>query len=259
MIMKRATLISIFVVGVISASLAAFQSSAAVRVLREGTIWAARPIFRLGELAAAFLGRGGSEFESRIPSDDARVQALLFEREALLQENNHFRTALATAERAGLALRAADVIRYGRDPSGEFLIVAAGQNHGLASGDAAVDEQGAVVGFVVQVGQNVSRISVASNRSQAHDVLLLPGGARALARGLGGRTFMLDFIPLDTPVRVGDYAALAGRDLERALPLGRISAVNPGGNSAFQDVRAVLVVDPSRLRTVFVAESRERR
>ncbi len=258
--MKRSTLISFAVIGAVGASLVLFRSFAAVRILREAALSAARPILLLGERGAGLLGRGGSGGRDNVgPGDEERIAALLFERESLREENDRLRAALALAHRTGLALKGADVIRYGRDPGGEFLIIGAGENQGLATGNVIVDERGAAIGAVAEIGPNSARIAVASNAGQAHDVLLLPGGVQALGRGLGARAFALELIPLETPVRVGDYVVLRGYGLAQTLLLARISAVNRGVNSAFQDARAVLVADPSGLRTVFIVAENQNR
>ncbi len=181
----------------------------------------------------------------------ARAASYSFELERLREENAGLRDLLDLVKTQPQRV-VVSVTLYGREAGKEFLILGEGESLGIAQGDSVVDGAMRVVGVVRDAGTNHAKVSIGSNAGEVFEVVLVPSGVKALARGLGGRTFSIDLIPQGTPVRKGDFVViLAGAVAARNI-IAEITSFEPAGSGAFQNVRAVLVARPELMTEALV-------
>ncbi len=229
-------------------ALVIFPESSAVRLIRGGTLAALRPVMHIGSairLRAVPADAGGEEEEVRLRAEN----------EILRQENQRLRSALGLEQEIEPGLFGARVLSFGREFGKEYLLVSAPQDRLPAPGGFVVDAAGRVVGRVFESSAAGIKVRIASNPDETLDAEIIPGGGRTLARGIGNRTFLLDLVSNSAPVREGDFVAARIPGVNRLLLFGQVARANRSVNSAFQDIAAVLLVQPETLYEVFLLPS----
>lgn len=235
-----------------------------------------RPLFKT---AMWINSLGLSQEEINLREENGRLKAQVFELEQLKLENTALKKALSFKETSKLSLKGAKVIFYSQESGKEFLLIDQGREAGIKSGDLVIDAEQIFIGTVKEAGDGFSKVGVASNPGETFEIEItsLPGSSlrqlrscpaesgtaeellpglkiRALAKGLGARAFSIELLPLDTPVRKGDFAGLMNRD--RFLLLAEISGEKIVNGSAFKEARALLVVRPEMANEVFIISSK---
>lgn len=143
----------------------------------------------------------------------------------------------------------------GKDPSYWFqtIIVDRGENDGIIEGMVARNEKG-VVGQVIQVSANYSKILLANAPSSAIDAMVQKSRVRGILKGAGKNGFTLYYVLKNADVVVGDRIVTAGIGgvFPSGVPLGEVSAVRKKQRGMFQEIEVKPAVDFLRLETVFI-------
>lgn len=190
----------------------------------------------------AISGSAGDENETPAKAEVARLTA----------ENELLRRALRLGE-GKYQLEGSGVVHYRVEFGKEFLFIDKGKGQGVREGDIVVDSFGFLTGTVKEATEAGSHVEIISNPGQALEVEILPLGARALAKGIGARTLMLDLLPQGTPLRKGDFVNLLGiGGVRKSLAVGEVAGVRSDGDSSFMEVKAVIFSKPENLREVFI-------
>ncbi len=143
----------------------------------------------------------------------------------------------------------------GKDPSYWFqtVIVDRGENDGIVKGMVARDEKG-VVGQVIQVSPNYSKILLANAPSSAIDAMVQKNRVRGILKGAGKDGYVLYYVLKKADVAVGDKIVTAGIGgvFPTGVPLGTVSVVRKKQRGMFQEITVEPAVDFQRLETVFI-------
>lgn len=120
------------------------------------------------------------------------------------------------------------------DSGGPFmrsLIVTAGATQGVTKGQGVVDMQG-LIGRVVSVGPEASRIMLLTDPTSRVPVLVLPGNYRAMILGDNSDNPSLKFLGPGVKVKAGDRIITSGDGgyLPAGLPVGRVAAHRDEGD-----------------------------
>ncbi len=184
------------------------------------------------------------------------IESLRFELENLKKENDDLRAAARVAARQGFSGIGADAFFYTNELGKESVLINKGGKDGIEKGAFVVDSYALFVGTVADVGEHTARVDVASNAGNTFEVVILPTNTRAVARGLGGGVFMLDLVPIDMPVRSGDFVGIVPKrtapSVHEALFFAEIVGESQTNSTVFKAVRAVSPVLPSQVGIVFV-------
>lgn len=134
------------------------------------------------------------------------------------------------------------------DSGGPFLqsaLVNVGRRDQVTDGSAAVDGNG-LVGRVVGVGEQASRILLLTDYSSRVPVVVQPSGRRAILSGDGTRAPKLEFLDGTDRVRPGDLIETSGDGgvFPPNLPVGHLIATGAGS------LRVALMADYARLEFV---------
>jgi len=229
----------------------------AVMYLRERTLTFERSLSN-SWIGAFLFPRASRELPSRV-DESRRIQALEFQLEAANKENELLRSAFDFTRSLGPSadgLKAANVFSYSNELGRETLLVDAGTDKGIGKGALVLDSSFFLVGTVAEAGKFVSKIDIASNAGNAFDAEILPGGAVVVAKGVGGGVFLLDLVPIDMPVRKGDFVGFLPK---RGVPyasaiffLGEVVGEARTESTIFKAVRAVSPVLPASLTMIFI-------
>lgn len=163
---------------------------------------------------------------------------------ALEEENAQLRALMNVRLAPRMGFVTGDVIADSGGPFSESALVNVGARDGVIDGSAAVDGSG-LVGRVVGVGDNASRLLLVTDFSSRVPVMVQPSGRRAIMAGDGTEAPKLEFLDAADEVRPGDTVETSGDGgvFPPNLPVGR--AILTGGTW-----RAALTSDFSRLEFV---------
>jgi len=115
------------------------------------------------------------------------------------------------------------VIGESGGPFVHTYIVNVGRSHGVEKGQAVVDTRG-LVGRILGVGENASRVLVINDLNSRIPVVIHPSNERAILAGDNNAMPKLAFLPEDVALNDGDRVETSGHDglLPRGLPVGTV-------------------------------------
>lgn len=217
------------------------------------------PILRLGapfteRLRFAYV----PEEIAAILKENQSLYAAKFESERIREENEELRRALGFSKSVNLELIGADVMLYSQELGDEFLLINQGESKDIARGDIAVTQDGMLVGRVREAGRKFSKIEIASNAGEKFAVRFLNPAMQAVARGIGARTFAIEFITPDALLIRGDIISLSHEKApHHSVLIGTIVREPLSGGTALKEAKALLFARPELLDRVFIMKTRQ--
>ncbi len=143
----------------------------------------------------------------------------------------------------------------GEDGSPWFktLVIDRGESDGVREGMPVVSTAG-VVGQVVKVAGNSSRILLLTDHASGIAGLIQRSRARGVVKGKGGGRCTLEFTLREDDVKVGDAVITSGIGgiFPKGLPIGEVTMVKKGEYGIFQTIEVRPAVNISRLEEVLV-------
>jgi rod shape-determining protein MreC len=237
---------------VISSLLMAFSSNPTVREVQNGVSFAFRPF--QGAVHDAVQGIAS------MVSAVAEIDKLRVENEALLAENQRLTTENARLDeirrenesltgllqmKAGFDFKTAAATVIARESS-EFrrlVVLDRGTNDGIAVGDVAVAEGGALAGRVVEVGPDSSKVVLVTDAGSTVIGQLTTNAATGqVVGGLDDGVLVMSQIDAGETVTIGDEVVTAGIELgsgvrspyPKGLLLGQVIDVRRDANAVVQ-------------------------
>lgn len=173
---------------------------------------------------------------------------------ALQSENEHLRQLLETRQSLQQPARVAEILHAGRDVFEQRLIVSAGTQQGVSSGQAVVDGQG-VIGQVTRAYPFSSEVTLITDRELAVPVQVERNGLRAIAFG-HGRDGMLDlpYLPVNVDIREGDKLVTSGIDgiYPLGLAVATVKKIERNVDSPFAHIVCMPTAGTDRFRQVLI-------
>jgi len=150
-------------------------------------------------------------------------------------------------------VRAADVVHVDYGSWYQTLILYVGKGE-VRRQQPVVTSEG-LLGRVVVVAGPFAKVQLVTDRAASVGAMVERTRRQGVARGGRDGTLEMDFVPLQADVLVGDRIVTAGIDgiFPRGLPVGRVTAVEPG-NELFHRIRVQPAVDFGRLDQVYLLE-----
>ncbi len=168
----------------------------------------------------------------------------------LLQENARLRELLGSPVRSGEYKMVTQVLSTDRNPYSDQIVIDKGRSSGVYEGQPVINEKG-VVGQVIAVAQNNSRVLLVCDSTHAIPVQVLRNDVRVIASGTGCLDdLQLEYLPLNADIQVGDElvsSGLGGRFPE-GYPVAVVSSVTTDRQRAMMVIHARPVVNVKRLR-----------
>lgn len=188
----------------------------------------------------------------------ATYHALLDEYREAYSRNRFLETELQFKKQETFPALMARVV--GKDPSFWFqtLIVDRGENDGVVTGMVARNSRG-VVGQVVQVSDNYSKILLANAPSSAIDAVVQKSRVRGILKGAGEQGYILHYVLKNGDVKEGDIIVTAGIGgvFPPGIPLGTVSKVHSKRRGMFLEIEVEPAVDFARLEFLHINLSEE--
>ncbi len=173
------------------------------------------------------------------------------------KENQRLRALLKFAQEHPFDVRGASVVGMviGRDPSivVDRLLLDVGEQQGIRPGMPVVTETG-LVGQIIQVYKTTSVVLPITAPESAVNAIVQSSRLTGVVRGQRSGSLVMDYIPLDTPVEVGDLVLTSGLGsvFPPKLVIGQVTAVERHDYDVFQRAFIRPTVDFRRLEQVLV-------
>lgn len=152
----------------------------------------------------------------------------------LEDENRQLRLLLHAATALPMRIKMAEVLSVASGASASQWMINQGRQAGVFMGQAVFDQQG-ILGHVIEVGRNSSRVMLLNDRESGIPVESIHTGLRSVLQGNGvNHPLTLLFIPKTEPILLGDELVSSGMDqrLPHGYPVGKIATtVTPAGDS----------------------------
>ncbi|MBI2055422.1 MAG: rod shape-determining protein MreC [Candidatus Sungbacteria bacterium] len=194
----------------------------------------------------------------------AEIEALTNERNLLLAKEARWKDALSENEalRQALAMRktgesgviVARVVGFFREGRSEFVTLDRGTESGVAEGDIVVSQSRVLAGTIVSVGIGFSRVLLLTSPSKSVDVVV--GDIKAIAKGNNSRELIIDLVPPDAEVKIGDAVrpALRASSGQGGIIIGVVREVKRAENEVFKSVKAFHLFDPAEDNVLILSE-----
>lgn len=192
--------------------------------------WVASLPRRIGELGnETVVDRDVLEEENRHQKTELLVLKGRIQRMAVLAaENVRLRNLLNATELLQDSVLVTELIGVSPDPSRHTILINRGRDDQVFVGQAVLDADG-LMGQVVEVYNNSSKVLLISDVSHALPVQVLRNGVRSIAEGLGDfKRLSLRYVTPTTDIQVGDQlvsSGLGGR-YPGGYPVGTVTSVD---------------------------------
>lgn len=183
------------------------------------------------------------------------TRAAAYKNREALATNARLKKLLEFKESTDLPLVSSTII--GKDPSLWFrtVIVDRGSSDGVFKGMPVVTGDG-IVGQIITVSPNYSKVLLAISPSSALDVLLQKSRVRGILKGTGSLTYKLDYVLKTVDVKEGDYVVTAGYGglFPTGLPVGVVSKVIKKRRGMFLEIEVTPAVDYLTLEKLLIIQ-----
>jgi rod shape-determining protein MreC len=147
-----------------------------------------------------------------------------------------------------------------RDPSPWFktIVIDKGSDEGLVKGDPVLVSEG-IVGQIIQVAKDFSRVLLITDRNSAVDALVQDSRVRGMVKGNNQDTCSFVYTLRKDEVATGEMIVSSGLDqvFPKGLRIGRILDVEKEHSQLFQDITIETSVDFDKLEEVLVYKNGE--
>ncbi|CAM3833605.1 rod shape-determining protein MreC [uncultured Avibacterium sp.] len=169
-------------------------------------------------------------------------------------ENQRLRLLLNSPLRTDEYKKIAEVLTAETDVYRQQVVINQGENDGAYVGQPVIDEKG-VVGQIISVGSNTSRVLLLTDVTHSIPVQVLRNDVRVIASGTGhSDELTLDNVPRSVDIVKGDLlvtSGLGGRFLE-GYPVAIVENVSRDGKNYFATITAKPLASIERLRYVLL-------
>jgi len=231
--------------------LLAFSSSGPLTEIRRGVGFAMAPIQNVlrgaGQGFSSFFGALGEIDQLRQQNQDLQTQVNELQTqnqslESLRSQNQQLTDILQVRSSLDYESTAAEVISRRITDQEHVISLDRGTNAGIANGDPVVGGGGALVGQVVDVGANYSRVLLITDTRMNVVGLLQTSRGVGTVRGQLDRPLEMDGISATNQVNLGESVVTAGIELSenirspypKGLLIGTVADVERSPDQLFQ-------------------------
>jgi len=163
------------------------------------------------------------------------------ELEKLREENKILRTALDLDLEKTFDLKMAQVI--GRNVSNNIIIINKGAEDGLKFNLPLITEEKALIGKIVEVYENISKVQLLSSRESLLNIEIFNKNIYGVLKGKNSSDYFLDLVPEESEIASGDLIITSsfGGDFPKELLVGTVESIKDSKTVSFKEA----VVKPS--------------
>ncbi len=171
----------------------------------------------------------------------------------MARENEALRQQLGLGQLTKQRLIMANVVGY--SPSlGQYFLVDKGSNEGVVLDSAVVAANNFLVGRVVEVNKNYSKVLLLSDSNSLVNVVAQDSRVSGLVRGSHGLVLNLEMVPIDAALKSGETVLTSGLndEIPKGLIVGQVAEVVKKENEIWQQVTIQPAVDFKKIEQVFI-------
>ncbi len=190
----------------------------------------------------------------RLLAENIKLKILEEENEKLrkyldFKKKNDFGYVLANV------ISRSDIITYSN--FNQFLLIDKGANDGIKKDLIVVNEEGIVIGKVIDVKEHISKIALTINPDcKIAATILNEKKTSGIVEGELGLTIKMNFIPQTEDLKIGDIVITSGLEesVPRGLVIGRISQIKRESNEVWQNAILEPIVNFDNLTIVAIVK-----
>ena len=165
-------------------------------------------------------------------------------------ENQRLRLLLNSPLRTDEYKKIAEVLTAETDVYRQQVVINQGERDGAYVGQPVIDEKG-VIGQIISVGENTSRVLLLTDVTHSIPVQVLRNDVRVIASGTGhADELTLENVPRSADIEKGDLlvtSGLGGRFVE-GYPVAVVQSISRDGGNYFATIKAKPLASLDRLR-----------
>lgn len=168
-------------------------------------------------------------------------------------ENSEFRELLRFRDQAAYALVPANIVNRDLDPVSEVCTVDKGIADGMRIGLPVITEQG-VYGKVIEVTSDKALIQTLFNFNFRVSGIDVRSGEQGIVRWESGRGFILEHMPVNSNIQVGDIIITSGLGsvFPRGLNIGTVKKISIDPSKLYYSINLVPACQFTKVTNVFV-------
>jgi len=193
---------------------------------------------------------------SKLKDENSKLRAEIAKLKGIQEDNKAFRDQFGITKPAPESLVPAYII--GRSTflpnvtSNDEIIIDKGSENKVKTNYKIVYRDN-LLGKVSKVSPNASVVKLLNNSDISIAVKTLKTDASGIIKGTGDKKMILENVSLNDVLKVGD--TIITKDPE-PLVIGKIISVNKKASSLFQSAEVESLINPSRLKMVFVLKNK---
>ena len=200
------------------------------------------------------------QIENKVLKEQLREKnADLLLLDQLKVENQRLRLLLNSPLRTDEYKKIGEILTAETDRYRQQVVINQGKNDGAYVGQPVIDEKG-VIGQIISVGEQTSRVLLITDVTHAIPVQVLRNDVRMIASGTGrSDELSLDNVPRSVDIEKGDLlvtSGLGGRFPE-GYPVAVVQNVSRDGSNYFATISAKPLASIERLRYVLLVWANE--
>ena len=197
-----------------------------------------------------FSAKEHQETLKHLKEENLKLQLEIKEASSLKKENRQLRQALKLKLSKKAALLAAEIIAFVPSSWDRQAILNVGENRGVEKGLFAIDENGNLLGKVIEVSPKSSRLILSDDPDFQVSVFVGEKAFGLLQGTLSGAKVL--YIEDGSKIKVGDKVWMKIATLASALDVGEIKRIKKNQNSLFWDVEVRLYTKSTFSRKIFL-------
>lgn len=216
-----------------------------------------KSFWQVGKSVSDFFAGLANSGKLKKESDDLKltIEQLLAENISLQEikkENEFLREALEIGLAKEFRLALAEVIS--KDINQDCVLINQGTKDGLLEGMPVITQQKTLLGKVIEVYDNFSRVMLISHQESSFDAEIVDSNTTGVIKGKGNFEIEFDLVPKDEEVIEGNLvvsSALGGL-YPRGLLVGQVKKVEQSDIKPFYQIAVAPFFDLSEIDKVFV-------
>ncbi len=187
-----------------------------------------------------------------LKSENQKLLSQNIELEQLKKENESLRTALGLGIEQEFSLEIAQIIA--KEMFNDYLIINKGFDDGIRAGFPVITENKVLVGKISELYENISKVELLSSKNSSFDIEIFKKEIYSLAKGSGDFEIILDLIPKEENIEIGDkvISSVVGGNFPGGLLIGEIQDIEKSDTAAFQQAQVKPSFNINDLKTLFI-------
>jgi rod shape-determining protein MreC len=144
----------------------------------------------------------------------------------------------------------------GKDVQGiqDWILLNRGTRHGIKKNRAVISPQGALVGRIVEVQDDFSKVMLITNKKSLVAALVAETRSEGLIKKNANSGLIMDLIPKTENLEIGQTVITSGMDniFPRGILIGKIESIETPENQIFQKIIISPAIDFNKLETVVI-------